>query len=266
MQHGPIRVFVKPDVPEGLLPLMEKYADMLLVLRTTKLSSDNLRCVKLFLSDFCDEKSLRQCVTLCDVIDVLIEQLKIYIFNIESLDVSCKHFNTKIKESVQKYKQDLNKFLSNTSVKEFKNALQTQILDASKVESVVLKLYEIKSEDTLRNLKKLAYHFFGISSKALVQCEVGPGCVRITWLVPVSLVPTLRAMAERLSQDFLTRQGVLQLVIGYWQIIPDQGLFFLLFSLLLLKVAICFILSLYFSDFYINNVYEMIYPMFQPDE
>ena len=229
MRHGPIQVHVKPDVPEGLLSLMEKYADMLLVLRTTKLSPGSLRRVKLFLSDFCDEKSLRQCVTLCDVIDVLIEQLKIYIFNIESLDFSCKHFNAKIKESVQKYKQDLNKFFSNTSVKEFKNALQTQILDASKVESVVLKLYEIKSEDTLRNLKKLAYHFFGISSKALVQCEVGPGCVRITWLVPVSLVPTLRAMAEQHSQNHLIKQGVLELVIGYWQIILVQGLFFLVF-------------------------------------
>ena len=230
MRHGPIQVFVKPDVPESLLSLMEKYADMLLVLRTTKLSSGNLRRVKLFLSDFCDEKSLRQCVTLCDVIDVLIEQLKIYIFNIESLDVSCKYFNAKIKKSVQKYKQDLNKFLSNTSVKEFKSVLQTQVFDASTVESVVLKLNETKSECTLRNLKKLAYHFFGNSSKALVQCEVGPGCVRITWLVPVSLVSTLRAMAEQRLQDYLTKQGVLELVIGYWQIIPDRGLFFLLFS------------------------------------
>ena len=232
MRHGPIQVFVKPDVPEGLLSLMEKYADMLLVLRTTKLSSRNLRRVKLFLSDFCDEKSLRQCVTLCDIIDVLIEQLKIYIFNIESLDVSCKHFNTKIKESVQKYKQDLNKFLSNTSVKEFKSALQTKILDASKLEPVVLKLDEIKSQGTLKNLKMLTYHFFGNSSKALVHCEVSPGCVRITWLVPVSLVPTLRAMAERHSRDYLTEQGVLELVIGYWQIFPDQGLCFLLFSCL----------------------------------
>ena len=230
MRHGPIQVFVKPDVPESLLSLMVKYADMLLVLRITELSSDSLHRVKLFLSDFCDEKSLRQCVTLCDVIDVLIEQLKIYIFNIESLDVSCKHFSDKIKESVQKYKQDLDKFLSNTSVKEFKSALQTQILDASTVESVVLKLNETKSEDTLRNLKKLAYHFFGNSSKALVQCGLGPGCVRITWLVPVSLVPTLRAMAERHSRDYLSKQGVLELVIGYWQIFPHQGLFFLLFS------------------------------------
>ena len=232
MRHGPIKVFVKPDVPEGLLSLMVKYAEMLLVLRTAKLSSGNFRRFTLFLSDFCDEKSLRQCVTLSAVIDVLIEQLKIYIFNIDSLDVmiSCKSFNAKVKKSVQKYKQDLNMFLSNTSVKEFKNALQTQILDASTVESVVLKLNEIKGEDTLRNLKKLTYHFFGNSSKALVHCKVGPGCVCITWLVPMSLVPTLTVMAERHSRDYLTKQGVLQLVIGYLQIFPNQGLFFLLFS------------------------------------
>ena len=196
MQHGPIQVFVKPDVPEGLLSLMVKYAEMLLVLRTTKLSSGNFRRVKMFLSDFCDEKSLLQCVTLSAVIDVLIEQLKIYIFSIESLDVSCKYFNAKVRKSVQNYKQDLNKFLSNTSVKEFESALRTQLLDAGEVESVVLKLYEIKSEDTLRNLKKVTYRFFGNSSKALVHYEVSPGCVCITWLVPVSLVPILTAMAE----------------------------------------------------------------------
>ena len=66
------------------------------------------------------------------------------------------------------------------------------------MEEITFKLDESINSNILRELKKLVHHFFG---RALIHCKTGSGCVCITWLVPVSLVPTLRTMARRHSQD-----------------------------------------------------------------
>ena len=55
MQHGPIQVFVKPDVPNALLFLMEQYADMLLVLSISELPATCFLKLKMFLSGYCNE-------------------------------------------------------------------------------------------------------------------------------------------------------------------------------------------------------------------
>ena len=147
----------------------------------------------------------------------------IYIFNVNTLIVCCKHFDTStVKESILKYKDMLDTFFSSTSVKAFKCSLLSQRTDLHGLESVILKLDEATSQDTLKNLKKLVHHFFGNISKALIPCDFRLGCVCITWLVPISLVPSLRIKAEQLSREYLASQGVLELVIGL-QPVPNEG-------------------------------------------
>ena len=227
MQHGAIKVFVKPDVPEGLNILLRKYADMLHELRSTSQAKETFHSLKVYISDYCDEPSIRNCSTLSDVIDILIDKLLIYIFNIETLTAICDHIAvkcSKIKVCVEKYKYHLHDFLSKTSVKEFIGTLKTEITNHSVVESVTLKLDESKIDSTLKALKKLVYHFFGNCSKALAHSNTVEGCVCITWLVPTSLIPTLKAMAKEHFQKYLASQGVLKLVIGP-QVVPNEGLY-----------------------------------------
>ena len=214
MQHGPVQVFVKPDVPNALLFLMEQYADMLVVLSIAELPATSFLKLKIFLSGYCNETLFRQCSSLCAVVDILVEKLKIYLFNIDTLNASCKYFDDTIKHSVQEYKQHLNNFLSNTTVKEFMGTLQTKVVDRTGLESVTLKLDESRVDDTLKALNMFLYRFFGNCSRALNHCETCSGCVCITWLAPLSLVPTLRAMAEQHSQEYFASEGVLELVIG----------------------------------------------------
>ena len=214
MWHGPLRVSVDPDVPNKLRVLLEEYADMLVILRMSKLSKNNFSKLKLFLYGYCSLESIEQCTSLRAVVDLLIEHLKIYIFNIETLNASCKYLDDPIKISVQVYKQHLCDFLTNTSIKEFARTLQTKVIDSTGIESITLKLDESRVDDTLKALNTLIYHFFGNCSKALNHCETGPGCVCITWLVSTSLVSTVRTMAEQHSQKYLASQGVLELVIG----------------------------------------------------
>ena len=225
IQHGHIQVLVKSAVPEGLHQLMVEYADMLVTLKNAKLARKSFCCLKSFLSEFCDNELFEECSSLKEVVKCLKNELKISIFNVDTLTACCKHFvSSTVNESIQKYKELLKSFLSNTSVKEFQCSLQTKITSLDSVESVTLKLDETRSNDTLMALKKLVYHFFGNSCKTLIHCETRPGCVCVTWLVPMSLVPTLRIMAQQHSQDYLIGQGVLELVIGL-RIAPNEGLY-----------------------------------------
>ena len=225
--HGPVQVVVEPDIPKELLALRTKYADMLLVLRTARLSKETLSRLKLFLADFCEERSFKMCPSPEDIVEQLTLKLKIHIFNIDTLTACCKHFrNNKVNQSIQQYKVHLSMFMSTASVKELQSSLlhvTDKITFLKDTEPLTLKLDETAIGDTLMNLKKLVYHFFGDSSKALVFHNIHYGCVCVTWIVPASLVSTLRAKAQQLSSKYLASRGVLELVIGL-RIAPNEGL------------------------------------------
>ena len=225
--HGPVEVVVKPNIPKKLPALMKEYADMLVDLQTARLSKERLSRLKLFLSGYCDESSFENCHSPKQIVKQLKVKLKIDTFNIDTLCACCEYFKSQIvNRSVQQYKKHLNKFLSTTSVKEFQYSLQTdEITCLDDTEPLTLKLKEsaIISNDTFKNLKKLVYHFFGDSSKAFIILKIRYGCVCVTWVVPASLVSTLRAKAQQLSSEYLASRGVLELVIGL-RIAPNEGL------------------------------------------
>ena len=218
---------VKPEISDKLLVLNQEYSDMLVVVQTTRLSRRNLSRLKLFLSNYCEEQSLKVCLSTEEIVEQLKVKLKIHIFNIDTLDACKKYFSTDgLSRSIQQYKEHLNTFLSTNSVKEFRSALQTDPITARLDDAeprLTLKLDETTSDDTLMNLRKLVYHLFGPTSKALVIIDIHTGCICVSWIVPVSLVSTLRAKAQQLSSEYLASKGVLELVIGL-RIVPNEGL------------------------------------------
>ena len=231
MEHAPVRVLVKPDIPKELLALMEEYSDMLVELQTAKLPEEDLSRLKLFLSGYCDESSFENCPSPKEIVKQLKVKLKIHIFNIDTLTACCKHFrNSEVSQYIQQYKVHLKTFLSTTSVKELQSSLLTdEITCLDDTEPFTLKLNETASDDTVMNLKKLVYHFFGNSSKALNIRTIHSGCVCVTWIVPASLVSTLRAKAQQLSSEYLASRGVLELVIGL-RIAPNESLCYCILS------------------------------------
>ena len=223
---GSIKVDVEPEIPEKLFVLNQEYSDMLVVLQTARLPEEKPSRLKLFLSGYCDEQSLKDCLSSEEIVEQLKVKLKIHIFNIDTLTACSKYFeNDRVSRSIQQYKEHLNDFLSTTSVKELRSTLKADAktcLDDAKPR-LTLKLDETTSDDTLRNLKKLVYHLFGPTSKALIISDIHTGCICVSWIVPVSLVSTLRAKAQQLSSEYLASRGVLELVIGL-RIAPNEGL------------------------------------------
>ena len=227
MHHGSITVTVHPDVPKSLLSLMKAYAEMLVVLRLTKLPKEKFTELTFFLSGYCqlDEDLICVCSSLSNVIRILQQKLKIWIFNIDTLVAIKEKFNSsKATSSIEQYRQHLKEFRSSTSVREFEDALKVHINDPSHAfESIILKLDEVRTNDTLQHLEKLVYDIFGVRGKALILIRTGMGCVCVTWLVPTSLVSTMGAIVEQRSEKYLTNLGVLELVIGL-RVVPNEGL------------------------------------------
>ena len=218
-------MFIKLGFSKELDSLLEEYANMLAVVRVTKLSDEKFSILKNFFSDYlvC-EKSFQQCLTLDDIVNLLQDKLWIHPFNVNTLKTSCKHFcSSKVENSLQRYKQQLDKFLSSTSVVDFKNLLSTQMSEINDMETVTLKLDESWWTCDIRRLERLIYHFFRSCAKAFILKEVHSGCVCITWIVPTSIVPKAIVKAKQLSPEYLARKGVIELVIGL-RIAPNEGL------------------------------------------
>ena len=219
-EHDPIVVFVKPAVSEGVRSLLKEYSKMIMVLKKVELSDEKFVNLRSFLAEYCDEDSFENCPTLKLVVQELKNKSKICIFNIHTLIECCEFLSSQAVTSVQKYEELLDTFLTSTFVEDFECSLHNIRRD---VEKITLKLDDNTSKDTLRNLKNLVAHFFGDTSNALILHKIHRGCVCVTWLVPMSLVPTLKAKAEQLSPEYLASKGVLELVIGL-RIAPNEGL------------------------------------------
>ena len=220
ISHGPIRLAVSADIPRQLLNLMQRYADMLLLLRMSSLPSEKMKLLRLYLRDLCDDQLFLDCSSTFEIVD----QLKRYIsiFNIDILLMIIGKF-IEFKEAVQEFEKFRLEFLSNTAVDELRDAFNKQAPLETNVESITLKLKEMGSDFTLKALRNLAHHLFGIE-KAMVLIAVRAGCIAVTWTIPVSLVPVLKRNVEQHSLTYLQRLGVLEIVIGHRIVAPDyQG-------------------------------------------
>ena len=220
IQHG---LFVEDGV--SLFSLMDEYVVLLLVIRSIPLSHDALTKVTYFLSDLVEESCISECSSLSAVIDFLQEKMKIFIFNVDALSASSKHFgNSRVTQLIQQYRQRVNIFLKKTQIKQlWKRSHCRQIADFEYFETITVKLSErIADEGTLKALNRLTYKLFGVSSKAMILCQINE-CEGITWLAPTSLVATLRTAAINLSINELARLGVLEIMIGL-RIPPVEGM------------------------------------------
>ena len=239
ISHGPIRLAVSADIPKQLVDLMQRYADMLLLLRMSSFSSERMKLLRFYLYDLCEDQSFLDCSSP----EAIVEQLKRYIsmFSIDLLHIIIVKFN-EFQEAVQEYDKFRQKFLSNTAVHELKDAFNKQAPLESSVESITLKLKEMGADFTLKALRKLACHLFGISYKAMILFDVRAGCIAVTWAAPVSLVPMLRKNIEQChSLIDLQRLGVLELVIGHWIVTPEyQGV---IYTIVVIKIICNYILS-----------------------
>ena len=229
---------MQSDLVDDLCFLNEEYAYMLTVLERTEIPKDSFNELKVFLSRLCKRVPFEGCSSLKCVIDVLELNGKIFQFNIEPLIACCSirpnhlykpFFKSKVCSAVLDYRRQIENFLKSVTLQNFEFSLRRKLKNVKDMAEVTLKLSTIVSSDTADILQKLPYQLFGVTSKALILCKVGKGCVCVTWCVPSSLVPTLREKAEQLSPEYLASKGVLELVIGL-RIAPNEGLCVMIYS------------------------------------
>ena len=224
-----VEISLNAELSDKLCCLNDEYAYMLMVLKRSDndISDKDLFIdLKEYLNGlFSTEKSFSDCPSLKCVVTLLEHESKISLFDIRPLVFCCKRsfLVPEVRQIILNYDTQLNTFWSGVSLKNFRCSLKERIEGIKGMAEVTVKLDDTAVNYTSAEIiKKLPYELFGVSSKALILCEVHQGCVCITWCVPSSLVPTLREKAEQLSSEYLASKGVLELVIGL-RIVPNEG-------------------------------------------
>ena len=215
-----VEIRMAADLERKLSLLNEKYAYMLMVLQRSELSEKELSNLRFFLSTFCNDMSLKRCDSLECLVELLQLTSKISLFNIEPLAACCKCqlLVAEVRRVILNYKMHYKRFWLGASLRNFRCSLKERIDEFEGMAEVSLKLNNIAASNTAAEIiEKLPYELFGVSSKAMVLCKVQKGCVCITWVIPMSLIPTLKEKAQ-LSPEYLASKGVLKLVIDDLQI------------------------------------------------
>ena len=131
-------------------------------------------------------------------------------------------------ELVRTYEQQLQKFMSSTSLSQFKQLFPASAtndgLSNGKV-CITLKLSNDWDEDTLADLEKLV-RILGISGSNLYLSEVGFGCIEVTWLCTISVAEDIQQMigTSKICSS-LQSMGVIKILLfgkELWSVSPQS--------------------------------------------
>ena len=151
----------------------------------------------------------------CKNIDEVLRKLRcdhIDTFNIRYLEqlISQFHQNEAIVKKIKEYKEKKEKFLTDTTVKKFQQAVvsKAEALIPKGMVAVTIKIPEdYGSPCTMKDVEKLAKKGFEGRYKDFVEIHVEPGSFIITWYVPKALYGEIVQLAQA-NAAVLREEGV----------------------------------------------------------
>ena len=167
---------------------------------------------KFFLNDLFDTDEFTDCHT----IDELLRQLRrshVDTFNVYYLRrlVSLFHLDVDIAKSINEYEEKQEKFLETTTVKDFQHAVVSRARanppKGMAALSIRVPKVSVGNKRTLKDIKTLASEAFKGQDKHLVEINVTPGSIIITWYVPECLCEEFLQLARE-NIAVLREEGV----------------------------------------------------------
>ena len=183
-----------PNVVRQLLELEDSFSVLFTNIRQV-LAGCDLCSVQFLLNTQNDTDEFSR----CDNIDSLLRYLHqnyIDVFNIRCLEILVTYFNkAELKESIDEYKAKKDKFLRNTDVIGFQQAVVSKAEPYIQSGKAVVKIkiphprkWGVKKcLPTLKDIEELAMKGFGDCYASLVRLHVTIGSIIISWLFPVAM-------------------------------------------------------------------------------
>ena len=204
-------------VVRGIQDLESSFSKMLLNLTDT-LANCNISKMQFFFNDLFDTDEFSN----CDTIEKVLRQLRqghvdtFNIYYLQQLISQCKQSDD-VNKSFKEYEERIDKFLEDTTVKEFQQAIvsRAETLPPKGMAEMTIRIpsmCKIKNLRTMKDVEELAKRSFQGCEKSFINIKVKPGSIVITWYVPESLCKEIERLACE-NAAVLREEGVEEMSI-----------------------------------------------------
>lgn len=184
-----------------------------------------LKDARFFLNDLFQTDDFSNCQDFGEILTRLRRQLYIDTFNIYFLQKLVANFKkSKLIKLVNEYEQQKEKFLEDTTVSSFQQAIVSRIPPKPPSGKVCLTIkipidQSALCQPTLRDIKQLARKGFKENERSFVCLHAEPGSIVVSWFFPAALSDKMEQLAVKNSAVF-TAAGVEEVTIGGKRVFP----------------------------------------------
>ena len=215
-------VYANASVVRQLLNLKGFFSRMLSNARDIFAKCD-LSKAQFFLDIFNNTEEYSKCDSFDKILRQLVQQNSIDVFNIDQLQQLVACFNDdKLTAVVEEYEAVKEKFLRDTAVLEFQQAVVSSvepILPSGRAMVTIKIPRRLARQLTMRDIEELALEGFEECHKSLVRLHATPGSVVIMWFIPMDLITKLEQLVHKNAAIF-SAKGVEEVTINGKKVLP----------------------------------------------
>ena len=210
-------------VVEKIINLKGIFSHMLTDVR--KISANyNLSIAQQFLNDFFETDEYSKYENFDKLLHRLVQQRKIDMFSINQLQnlVTCFK-DSNLSEVVKKYEAEKNKFLQDTKVLHFQQAVVSSVppvLPSGKAFVTIKIPRRLARQLSMKDIEELALKSFEKECyEALVQIHATSGSVVIMWFIPIDLITKLEQLVDK-NSAIVSEAGVEEVTVDGKRVFP----------------------------------------------
>ena len=183
----------------------------------------DLSKAQFFLDIFNSTEEYSKCDSFDKILRQLVQQNSIDVFNIDLLQQLIACFNNdKLTAAVEEYEAKKEKFLQDTTVLKFQQAVVSSVesvLPSGRARVTIKIPRRLARQLTMRDIEELALEGFEECHKSLVRLHATPGSVVIMWFIPMDLITKLEQLVHKNAAIF-SAKGVEEVTVNGKRVFP----------------------------------------------
>ena len=202
-------VYANASVVRQLLNLKGFFSRMLSNARDIFAKCD-LSKAQFFLDVFNNTEEYSKCDSFEKILRQLLQQNVLDIFSIDQLQQLIACFNDdKLTAVVEAYEAEKEKFLRDTAVLEFQQAVVSSVepvLPSGRAKVTIKIPRRLARQVSMKDIEELALEGFQECHKSLVRLHAMPGSVVIMWFIPMDLITKLEQLVHKNAAIFSAKE------------------------------------------------------------
>ena len=219
-------IYASANVVRRLINLKGFFSRMLSNARDI-LAKCDLSKAQFFLDVFNNTEEYSKCDSFDKILRQLLQRNVIDMFNIDQLQQLVACFNDdKLTATVEEYEAEKKKFLKDTTVLEFQQAVVSSVEPVLPSGRAIVSIKiprGLARQLSMKDIEELALEGFQECHKSLVRLHATPGSVVIMWFIRIDLTTKLEQLVHKNAEIF-SAKGVKEVTVGGKRAFPVSQL------------------------------------------